>query len=104
MLAGDLEHAGIDLAHLLPATRILGRERPGQRAGSSSHVDDPAGVRHPQDDPRPPQVVELQMGRIGEIDVRGIHLALTQQPSRRPRRIAFNDEVTALLDDRWDGA
>ena len=98
VLAGQREHVGVDLAHLLTPAGILGRQRAGQCAGASADVKDPAGMSGAQDDPDPAQVVELQVQRIGEVDVGGVHVALAQQPARWAPRVALGDEITAPRD------
>ena len=56
----------------------------------------------PQHDPHPPEVVELEMGLVCQIDVRGVHVALSQQPPRRTQRVTLGDEIAVPGDDRLD--
>ncbi len=93
VLAGDREHAGVDLADLLPPGWILGGQRPRERARSAADVHHAARAGRAQHDPNPAHVVELEVRRIGQIDVRGVHVALAQQPSGRAQRVALGDEI-----------
>ena len=93
MLASEREHLGIDLADLLAPAGVLGGERPRQRTRAAADVHDPARTGRPQHDPHPPHVVELEVRRVGEIDVGGVHVALAQKPPRRAARVALGDEI-----------
>ena len=93
MLAGEREHAGVDLADLLAAARILRRKRPRQRTGPAADVHDPAYAGRAQHDPDPAQIVELQVRGVGEIYVGGVHVALAQKASGRPQRVALGDKI-----------
>ena len=104
MLAREREHVPVDLAHLLARARILRGERPRQRASPAADVHDTARVRHPQHDPDPAQIVELEMRRIGQVDVGGIHVALAQQAPGGPPRVALGDEIAGPGEGRWPSA
>jgi hypothetical protein len=52
----------------------------------------------------PPQVVELQVPRIGEVDVGRVHVALAQQPARGAAGVALDDQVAGRGDDLGSGA
>ncbi len=93
MLAGEREHAGVDLTHLLAAARIRGRKRPRQRTCPAADVHHPARTGRAQHDSDPAQVVELQVQWVGQIDIGGVHVALPQQPSARSQRVALGDQI-----------
>jgi len=81
VLAGHGQDLGVDLAYLLSPTGVLGGQGARQRAGATADVQHAAGPGGAQDDADPAEVVELQVQRIGQVDVGRIHLALAQQPA-----------------------
>src|SRR5690242_18286688 len=93
MLASEGEHVRIDLADLLPSARILRRQRPGQCAGATSDMQYAPGTTSAQHDPQPTEVVELEMGRVGEVDVGDIHAALTEETPRWAPRIDLSGQL-----------
>jgi len=58
----------------------------------------PARTSGAQDDADPAQVVELQVQRVGEVDVGRVHVVLAQQPTRGAPRVALGDKVAAPHD------
>ena len=99
MLAGDGEHAGVELAHLLASAGVLSRERPRERTRATADVQHAARPGGVQDEPQPADVVELEVGDVRKVDVGGVHAGLAQQPSRRTSRIRLDDQLSAP-DDR----
>ena len=104
VLAGQRQHFGIHLAHLLAPVRILGRERPRQRAGPATDVDHAPRPGRSEHYPHPPQVVELEVTRVGQVDVRRVHLALDQESPRRTPRVPLDDQLTSSGDGRRQAA
>jgi hypothetical protein len=101
LLAPERRHGRVDLADLLAAVRVLRGERSRQRARPATDVHYAAGVRRPQNDPDPAQVVELQMRRIGQIDIGGVHVALAEQTPGGPPRVAFGHEIAGAGEGHW---
>jgi hypothetical protein len=52
----------------------------------------------------PAQVVELQVARVGEVDVRRVHVAVAQQPPGGAAAVALDDEVAGRGEDLGPGA
>jgi hypothetical protein len=44
------------------------------------------------------------VARIGEVDVRRVHVAVAQQPPGRPTGVALDDEVAGRGEDLGTGA
>jgi hypothetical protein len=99
MLASQRESPGIDLADLLASAGISRGERPRQRARPTTDMQDPTRVSSTEHDPHPPQVIELEVRWIGEIDVRDIHAVLEQQPARRTQGVTLDNEIATPSDD-----
>jgi hypothetical protein len=62
-------------------------------------MQDPPRVSSSQHDPHPPQVIELEVRWIGEVDVRGIHVVLAQQPPRRSQGVTLDNQIATPSDD-----
>jgi len=52
----------------------------------------------------PAPVVELQVARVGEVDVRRVHVAVAQQPPGRAAGVALDDQVAGDGEDLGPGA
>ena len=96
VLAGDGEHVGVDLAHLLASTGIRRGKRSRERASAAADMQHAARTGGLQRDPQPAHVVELEVRGVGKIHVRGFHAGLPQESPRRPARIHLGDQVPAL--------
>ena len=93
MLAGDLQHALVDLVNLVTRFGVFRQQRTRQRAGRPADVQNSSRAVDPHDQAYPAQIIELQVSRVGEVDVGRVHVGLPQEPSRRPMRIALDDQI-----------
>ena len=69
MLASQVEHAGVELAHLLASTGVLSRERSRERTRATADVQHAARTCGVQGEPQPADVVELKVGDVRKVNV-----------------------------------
>ena len=97
--------SGATRATSASASRVMSRRGTVAPTKASMTIASQLPARWPatsdaQDVPHPPQIVEGQMRRIGEVDVGRVHVALPQQPGRRPMRVTLDDQIAVASDDR----
>jgi hypothetical protein len=73
MLTRQGQHVGVDFAHLLAPGGILRGQGPGEGTRAAADVKDAPGTRGSEHDAQPAHVVELEVRRVGEIDVGRLH-------------------------------
>jgi hypothetical protein len=106
VLACECDDVGVDLDDVLaPRLRAVGRRQGAcQGAAGAADMHDPPRAQRLDEVAHAAQVVELQMARVREIDVGRVHVALAQQPARRPVGVALDEQVARLGEDLGAGA
>ena len=103
LLPPDLQHLGVDLEHRALRARVLGAQVAGEReptAADVERVERPVvGELRGDDVGERLHVGELQVGRVGEIDVAVPEVVEPQRAPGRVGEVAFDvDAVVGALD------